>query len=708
MDIVTRPFVDSHNSALMTKSTLRVLSSYITYQDFVLLPFILLASTIVYNRGSVLPKRDPYVYKLFERPQALLNSQTASRTSTRNVAEKIEATNADLVIFWGSQSGVAEGFAERLACEFTHRFKKAALVADLSDFDPQTVALIPQTKLAIFIMSTYGEGEPSDNALEFVAWVNSKLEGSLDNLRYGAFGCGNCNYRYYNKTIDDLDTGLASRGATAVMPTGKGDESTRATEEDFLEWKRSFFSVLVSQFNFTEYDVEYKPRVEVVEESPEGINQPLEVYAPFVRGAKKQGLSEIVSVPIATRRAIATYEESDRNCVHLELNFEAHRQIKYKTGDHISIWPMNPAKEVSSLIQVLGLESRKDTRIHVLSRDENHELDVPSPTTPCMLFQHYLEICAPVPREKVLFLADFAPTERAKAELRGLAQTKDTYMRFLDHNYITLSRLLKYVTEIDSSVTWAGLPLSFVIDILPAMKPRTYSISSSPTVSPRQVSITVSTNQTRLAAKPYIAIPGLASAFLSSTPLFGSATGENKDRNSTAPSRIYAQVRTSAFRLPVSLSLPIVMVAAGTGIAPFRAFLQDRAYLASIGREVGPMLLFFGCQGNSDFLYRDLIQELQSGPLASKLQVFTAFSRTKGEKKQYVGDQLAARSPEVAHLLTEEDGAFYICGAASMAKAVKDILKKQMKVSEGWSGAEADDWVQQKKKANRWFEDTWS
>ncbi|KAI1288664.1 hypothetical protein F5Y03DRAFT_389106 [Xylaria venustula] len=682
-----------------------MLSSYISLQDYIFLPFILVASTIVYNRGSILPKRDPYAYKLFERPQVQFGSQVdIAHTKTRNISEKLETSNADVVIFWGSQSGVAEGFAQRLASEFTHRFKKTALVADLSDYDPQTLALISEAKLAVFIMSTYGEGDPSDNALEFVAWVKSKLECSLENLRYAAFGCGNRNYRHYNKTIDDIVAGLTSRGATAMMPTGKGDESTRATEEDFLEWKRTFYSVLVSQINITDYGVGYTPGVEVIEESSE---QPLNAPVPFVKGTPKQGLSEIVNVPIMTRRTIATYQELGRTCVHLDLDLTAHPQIKYKTGDHISIWPVNPSKEISSLIEILGLELKKDTQIRVLPRDGNQELKVPSPTTPYKLFKHHLEICAPVPRENILFLADLAPTQRAKAELRNLARTKDTYSRFLEHNHVTLSRLLRYVTQIDPTATWASLPLSFIIDIIPAMKPRTYSISSSPAVSPRRVSITVSTNPTRLATKPAVAIPGLASTFLSSPLPSIAAEDKNEDYASAAPLAIHAQVRTSTFRLPASLSIPIIMVAAGTGIAPFRAFLQDRAYLASIGRDVGPMLLFFGCQGQSDFLYRELIEELQAGHLASKLQVFTALSRSEGGKKQYVGDQLAAHGPEVARLL-ENDGAFYICGAASMAKSAKNVIKEEMKGLKEWSDAEADDWIVTQKKANRWFEDVWS
>ncbi|GAP91300.2 putative NADP FAD dependent oxidoreductase [Rosellinia necatrix] len=734
MNITIRPLVGVPG-ALVVKDAVRVLNRYTTYHDYILLPLILLASIIIYNRGSILPKQDPYAYKLFERPQQnLTSSQSPDRITTRNIAEKVETTHADLVIFWGSQSGVAEGFAQRLAHEFARRFKKTALVADLSDFDPQTVALIPRKKLTVFIMSTYGEGDPSDNALEFVAWARSEPECSLENLQYAAFGCGNRNYQHYNKTIDEVVAGLSNRGATAIMPTGKGDESTRATEEDFLEWKGRFFAALVSQFNLTQYEVEYEPGVEVVEENPEVRDQPLGPHVPFVRGVPKQGQSKIVSVPVVTQRTIATYEESDRTCVHLELDFTAHRQIKYKTGDHISVWPVNPEEEISGLLRILELEPRKDVPIRVLPRDGSHGPKVPSPTTPYTLFQHHLEICAPVPRESVLFLADLAPTERIKAELKAVAQSKGTYARFLEQNHMTLSRLLHYAKNIDPSAaaTWAGLPLSFVIDTLPAMKPRTYSISSSPAVSPRRASITVSANPTRLAARPDVAIPGLASSYLASrlpttttttTTTTGAATGEGG--LTAAPWTLYAQVRASAFRLPASAAVPVVMVAAGTGIAPFRAFLQERGHLAAVGRAVGPALLFFGCRGARDLLYGDLLAELRSGPLAGRLEVVAAFSRDgdgdgegkegregkKGERRRkekwYVGDALAARGPEVGRLLTRDDAAFYVCGAAAMARSVKRVVREAVMGLEGWGDAEVDGWVLEKRKANRWFEDVW-
>lgn len=690
----------------------QTLSQNLRPEDYFLLPLILLGGAYIYNKGSVLPKGgNSFDYKLFEKPQELMNGGIVHQKSTRNVAEKIKETNADLVIFWGSQSGVAEGFAHRLTREFKHRFKLNALVADLSDYEPETIAQIPRSKLAIFVMSTYGEGDPSDNSEEFVAWVKSSKCGraSLSEMRFAAFGCGNRNYRFYNKVIDDVVAAVEGSGAVALLPTGKGDEAARTTQEDFLEWKEKLFSVLKSKLKLEEHEMGYEAGVDVVFEDQAGDANMEE--APLAPKTGKN--SPIVAAPLSMRKEIASYGEQNRSCVHVELDLSKHRQVKYKTGDHIAVWPVNAAEDVDALLNILGLAARKYATIRISPRvtGDSDKLKVPSSTTVEALLKHHLEIAAAVPRETVLFLSEFAPTEKIKAELIRIAKDKNAYATFLESNYLTLSRLLAYTMTIDPSVvSWSNLPLSFVIDVLPAMKPRTYSIASSPAISPRTISLTVSVKPTELLTQPDTTIPGLASTFLSKTPTI--TPGQEMDTSLAASSNIHVQIRPSTFKLPFSLNVPVIMVAAGSGIAPFRAFIQDRAHVASVGRDVAPMMLFFGCQGEGDYLYRDQLMELQKGPLKGKLDLIPAFSRGgKGKKasKEYVDKKVASRAADLGHLLLDDNGAsFYICGAATMAKSVREVVRGIVKESKGWTDDEAENWRLGRKKDNRWFEDVWS
>lgn len=149
------------------------------------------------------------------------------------------------------------------------------------------------------------------------------------------------------------------------------------------------------------------------------------------------------------------------------------------------------------------------------------------------------------------------------------------------------------------------------------------------------------------------------------------------------------------------------MVAAGTGIAPFRGFLQQRARLAATGSHVGSMLLFFGCRHpDQDFLYREELESLTSGPLKGKLQVFTAFSRVDSGR-QYVQDRLREERELVNRTMVVEEAGFYVCGAVKMAKAVEQVVVAAIQKSNDWSDTEAETWRLGRRKAKRWHEDVW-
>ncbi|KAI3556761.1 NADP/FAD dependent oxidoreductase [Colletotrichum abscissum] len=684
-------------------NAINLVSKESSFDDIFLLPLVVLGSIYVFNKGSLLPRRDPYRYKWFEKPQLQRTQNLLTEKKTRNISEKIEELQSDIVIFWGSQSGTAEAFAHRLARDFHQRFKLNALVADLSDYDPETISLIPGSKLAVFIMSTYGEGDPSDNAQDFVSWADAATGVSLAHLKYAAFGCGNSNYRFYNKVIDDVVVALSKFNATAVLPTGKGDEATRTTEEDFMDWKESLFKTLVSNFDYQEYEVAYEPSVGIVSSDSNDLHKGEPFYKPHSRKATTLH-SPIAFLPVKAKRDFAKYDEKGRSCIDLEVDLTAQPEIKYKTGDHIAIWPVNPDEEISLLIRILGLQSQQLKAICVVLQSADKEPKVPSPTTVQALFRHYLEICSAVPRETVLSLAQFAPSQKVKSELMTIGNDRAVYSNFLEANHLTLARLLENTIAVDPAVTWAGLPLSFIIDFLPAMQPRLYSISTSRITSPRSVGLTVSVKPSQLLGNQDITVPGLTSTYLSGLQPGSHSPSEIALMDSC---RVHAQIRGSTFKLPFLSSVPLIMVAAGTGVAPFRAFIHERARLASVGKDVGRMMLFFGCQDESDYLYRDEFAEWIAGPLAKKLEVVTAFSRASNEKC-YVQNKVEARGDEVRRMLLEDDAAFYICGAANMAKAVGMAVHGVVKQTNSWKDSEVESWRQDRKKSKRWFEDVWS
>jgi NADPH-ferrihemoprotein reductase len=151
---------------------------------------------------------------------------------------------------------------------------------------------------------------------------------------------------------------------------------------------------------------------------------------------------------------------------------------------------------------------------------------------------------------------------------------------------------------------------------------------------------------------------------------------------------------------------PLVMVAAGTGLAPFRAFLSERCQMLKIGKEVGPMILFFGCRNpNEDYIYREELEEMQTA-LGDRLRIVTAFSRLQGSPRQYVQDRVAELGEDVVKLI-DEGGNFYVCGRAGMAREVERAVAGSMRAMKAWSEDEVNSWSKAIKKKNKWQEDVW-
>ncbi|KAJ5156607.1 hypothetical protein N7492_009410 [Penicillium capsulatum] len=680
--------------------------------DYTALAIIAGASATFLSRGYLWDQPDPYEYLAFERPQ-LKNGGHAGATNneTRNIAQKLEETGKNIVVFWGSQSGTAEGFAHRLARELSVRWGQESMTADLSDYDPGTIADIPDSKLAIFIVSTYGEGDPSDNTADFWNWINKPGQVSLANLRYSAFGLGNTNYKFYNRVVDVVVEGLETLGARALMPVGKANDAEGATEEDFMAWKDSLFTVFKNQLGFQEVEAKYAPELKVEEdESLEPIDLHQGEPNTHVDAPKSAAQSSPVrTLTISNSRELFT--ASDRHCLHMDLDLSNQPELTYKTGDHLAVWPGNPDVEVERLLDILGISSRRDVPVSIKALDPATKITIPTPTSANALFRYYLEICAPVNRDNVRDLAQFAPTSEAKTYLTKLGQDKDAYTEFINCTHVNLGRLLQLACP---SQAWSNLPLSYLVETMPHIRPRFYSISSSSVVSPRKPSITAIVSTTPLPDNPTELVHGVTSNYLlaisqearSQPHPHGITYYLNGPGDALQGGRAFAHIRRSKFKLPGMAKTPLIMVGAGTGLAPFRAFLAERCQVQKIGKEIGPMILFFGCRNpDEDFIYRDELAEMQK-VLGDKLRLVTAFSRQEGTPRKYVQDRVSELGGDVVRLI-DEGASFYVCGRAGMAREVEKAVGATMKNTKGWSGDEVNSWSKAVKKKNKWQEDVW-
>lgn len=668
--------------------------------------FLFLLSAFGYlTHGRVWDKPDPHHRIWFERPQLADSTSDSRVSSTRNVAQKLAEGNFHCVIFWGSQSGTSERFAETLGRECLSNFGINALVADISDFDADTISAIQPTHLAIFILSTYGEGDPSDNTAGLWDWIKQVKDKNmkLQNLRYFALGLGNSNYKYYNRVLDVVADALDEAGATALIPRQKADDANGGTEEDFQTWKDDAF-VLFRQLGFEQKTVTYQPAISL------SFDEELQAdkdSSAMVSSVHQQTPTQSAIVPLAIKSAHELFAAGDRNCVHMELDLSNH-DIVYKTGDHIGIWPCNPEEEIERLLSMLGVYSRRHESFTIRGENDSVKPKVPLPTTLETAFRHHLEICAPVTRKTIQNIAQFAPTPEAKATLTELGQNRERYEQLTSSTHITFARLLQLTS---CTELWTSLPLEFVFENLLPLQPRYYSISSSSVIAPRRIAITaLVVNKTIQNQSNSSTIHGLTSNYLLSASDVTSNAIEStpsyhrmNEGQGLQGSHVLAHVRKSKFKLPITSSTPLILISAGTGFAPFRAFLQERAKIHAIGKPVGKILVFFGCRNQDDFIYQDELSRIQN-ELGDKLKIVTAFSRDGA--RTYVQDRVDEHAAAILELL-DAGASMYICGKASMAREVDMKMEDAVRKAKSLDETEVKTWADGLKKRGKWKADVW-
>jgi len=369
------------------------------------------------------------------------------------------------VVFWGTQSGTAKVLAKSLAREATARYNIKSMAADLDDYDHSHLADFPRSKFAVFILATYGEGDPPDNTLDFCSVLGQfrcqeQGEKLLEKMRYAAFGLGNKNYAEYNKIVDIVDESFQLLGATQLVPVGKGDESTSSTEQSFTEWKSTLFKFLEKDLNITPNETpKYIPSVSI-NVLPNA--RPTLVYRGEPNKKHLTGHLTTAAVtqdnpyksPIVASRHL--FDSKDRHCVHMEFSIDGFpsQALKYETGDHLAVWPSNPSVEVERVARVLGIEQVEKEVIEIASL-EGEQSPIPSPTTRHVALRYYLEICGSPTRDTLSLLAQFAPDEKSSKELTRLVSSHEAFKSGVTEKFLTLAQVPHHPSlTLHTSNTW--------------------------------------------------------------------------------------------------------------------------------------------------------------------------------------------------------------------------------------------------------------
>ncbi|RDL40121.1 uncharacterized protein BP5553_00100 [Venustampulla echinocandica] len=635
-------------------------------------------------------------------------------TPSRNIKTELKRTRKSCMIFYGSQTGTAEKLASIFAKEALFRFGVEGLVADLDNFDYDDLLSLSEENVLVFLLATYGEGDPTDNSISFdryCANLRSKTDLQAHNLHYASFGLGNSSYQFYNEMIKRVDSTLSGAGAHRIGSAGLGDDADGSLEDDFLTWKDETLPQLANHLGFTEQ--ERAPIVNlVISETKSSSSIPLflgEPNAAHRKGKLRGPWTNSNPLPARISESREVFQNSPRKCLHVAFDI-SDSTMTYETGDHLGVSPENSNREVERFLRIFGLFEKKDSIFNIGSEDPTVKLPLPAYTTYDAATRYYLDICAPISRYILGSLVSYCSDEVTKAELLRLSKDNVAFEKEVKNLCLNLAQFLE---GFGSSTLWNSVPISLLFEMIGKLQPRYYSISSSSLQSRKCISITavvetqkndewshefkgVATNYL-LAQHFQIRGPNaLEPTHLLSGPRF---------RNTAMSSLIH--VRRSKFRLPKMNSVPIIMIGPGTGIAPFRAFVQERAWQNS-AHPAGRTILFYGCRRrNEDFLYEEEWRQLETSFKPGTFSMHVAFSRQDPTKKVYVQHLLNQQAEELRELILRQNACVYVCGDAQrMAKDVFTAMAQIIGEDNAFDG-DSQAYLKTLKKNKRWLEDVW-
>jgi len=622
-------------------------------------------------------------------------------TVEKGFLSKMKKTGRRLVVFYGSQTGTAEEFAGRLAKEGA-RFGLKGIVADPEEENMEDLQQLGELEeelgpcIAVFMLATYGEGDPTDNAVEF----NEKLTNDgmdLTGMKFSVFGLGNKTYEHFNKMGKFADSKLEELGGVRVHELGIGDDDANL-EDDFITWKEAFWGAVCQTFNIEASSDDINTRQYDHKVLEEGDYKPEKVYTgevarlrSFVTQRPPFDVKNPYMGAVKVNRNLHQ-AESGRHCLHIEVDIEGSR-IRYDAGDHIAVYPTNDLALVEKLGSLFDIDMDQVFTMTNVDEDSSKKHPFPCPTSYRTALSHYVEITA-LPRTHILKeLSRYTtePEERALLEEMS-STTPEGKARYQSWVVDSCRHLVHILLDLPS----CRPPIDHILELLPRLQPRFYSIASSAKVHPTSIHIC-----------------GVVVEYETSTGRFnkGVATtwmrekvpqGEGED---AVYPKMPVYVRRSQFRLPNRPQTPVIMIGPGTGLAPFRGFIQERAWQKSQGKPVGPTVLYFGCRNKAnDYIYQEELEQLQSEGL---LQLHTAFSRDQPEKR-YVTNCLRETASTVWELL-DQGAHLYVCGDAKMmAKDVRNIIGEICKNEGKMSDTEAEAFVKKLETQKRYSADVWS
>lgn len=555
--------------------------------------------------------------------------------STRGPAKQ----TLPLLIVYGSQTGTAEALAKRLST----KSKEKGFEPRVAEANSVTLEQLKNTDRLLLVTSTWGEGDPPDNATALWSALKDAAAPRLEGLSYSVLALGDKNYSEFCGAGKKFDERLAELGAKRILPRAECDTDY---ETIATQWMAAALGQLPTTNNLS--------ASEAVPSAPSA-----EGASTQSRAGRYDRKNPFKAKLIAS--CVLNKPGSAKETRHIEISLEG-SGLMYEVGDALGVVPTNCPTLASEILELLNCDGEEavpdadgveSSLRHVLQ----HSYQITQPT---------LSLVQEVARRS---------NDRCSEWAALLAEDKKAELDKFLHGREVID-FLKLAPE-------KFTPREFV-SLLRKLQPRLYSISSSPKAHPGEVHLTVAAVRYESHGRTR---KGVCSTFLADRIEAGGA--------------VPVFVQTShGFRLPSDPTKPIIMVGPGTGIAPFRAFLEERRAIGASGKN----WLFFGDQQRaSDFLYEEELSSMQRDGF---LRLDTAFSRDQTEKI-YVQNRMLERARDLWAWL-EEGAHLYVCGDAKrMARDVDAALHQIIQSAGGKSHDEAAAYVQNLKATKRYQRDVY-
>lgn len=556
-------------------------------------------------------------------------SAATSQISPYTASEQVEQPT--ITVMFGSQTGntkhEAKVFSEQLAAKGA-----TTNLVSMADYKPRKIK--DETHLVLFV-STHGEGDAPDDAIEFHEFLGSKKAPKLNKLQYAVVGLGDTSYEYFCQTGKDFDSRLSALGAQAIVSRLDCDVDYA---DDIGSWSQSVTSLLIASL---------KP----VETAETLTNLPLNNIVDSSFNKQNPFSASLLDALKITGR------DSVKDIQHIEISLEG-SGLQYQPGDSLGVYFTNDNDLVDRILKATNTNASDS----ILIKGDEFTL--------ANALSEKLELTLSYPGFVKAYQAATNDTD-----LKAILDDKPAFRTFLEARQI-----VDIIEQFPSEITPQQL-----VDALRPIAPRLYSIASSQSEVEDEVHLTVAHIDYQAFGTRH---QGGASGFLATRLKEGNEVKVFVERNDN-------------FKLPSHSDTPIIMVGPGTGIAPFRAFMQEREATKAKGKN----WLFFGNPNfTQDFLYQVEWQSYVKSGLLTKISL--AFSRDQAEKI-YVQDRLLESGQDVYEWL-EQGAHFYVCGdAMQMAKDVEKTLLAIIQTHGKKTEKEAKQYLLDMRKSKRYQKDVY-